>query len=325
MPKADERTATRSPARPKRIKAGLAAGLAVLAVAAPLPAAVAQVEAGGEAQMQDLIDELRTELERGEKERLIDPWFLRDLRQAIDRYDNPWDRLIFEDAFSSRGSRPEPPWQVVAGEILVDWRYGMRSVVEPVAVELQAEAPQEEEPEGKLDQLFGALLKRAAGKREQAQSQPTLDLGTELKPAAAIVPKPITNAFSIRMEVTSRPVEGVDAPRFEFGPYQGESAAAGYRLALLPGRRPSLELTSTSSRGTVSTIDLHDGALALEDGKVHVVEWTRNVDGRMAVSVDGTQVMDAGDRRFTGNFDGFSLANQGGDFALRTIRIDGTE
>jgi hypothetical protein len=28
------------------------------------------------------------------------------LRQAIDRYDNPSNALIFEDSFSTRGSRP---------------------------------------------------------------------------------------------------------------------------------------------------------------------------------------------------------------------------
>ena len=303
-------------------KAGLTAGLClvVLAVSDPVTPAFAQPEATEEAQLQDLIKELRTKLERGEQERLIDPWFLRDLRQAIGRYDNPWDSLILEDGFSGRGSRLDPPWQVIAGEILVDWRYGMRSVVQPVVQpEKQPQAP----PENALGQIFGALLREATG-TQQEQEEPTLDLTSEVSTAAAIAPKTITNAFAIRMELTSRPVEGVHSPRFEFGPYQGEGAAAGYRLALLPGSTQSMELTSVSSRDTVSTIDIYDEPLNLGDGEAHVIEWTRARNGRMLVQVDGVEVMNVVDRRFTGNFDGFSVANQGGDIALRSIRIDGT-
>ncbi len=321
----------KSAAKSKQLKAVVAAslGLAAFTTAFPPTPALAQTEASAENQLGDLIDELRSQLERGEKERLIDPWFLRDLRQALDRYDNPWDTLIFEDSFSTRGSRPAPPWQVVSGEMLVDWRYGMRSVVEPVAVKQPAAEPEPEpeEPDDPLGQIFGALLKKATGTQQQTQTQtqPTLDLGTETTPAVAIVPRPISNAFSVRVELTTRRLDGTDAPRFEMGPYQGQDAAAGYRLAVLPGSRPLLELTSISSRGTVSTVDLNDGDLALADGKAHVVLWTRTADGRMAVSVDGTEVINVSDRRFTGGFDGVSVANQGGDFALRSIRIDGTD
>jgi hypothetical protein len=323
----EEKHVTKPAAQSKQLKAVMAAGLGLAALTATIPAApaLAQTEVSADTQLKDLIGELQTQLERGEKERLIDPWFLRDLRQAIDRYDNPWDTVIFEDSFSTRGSRPAPPWQVVSGEMLIDWRYGMRSVVEPVAVEQPETQEQPEEPDDPLGQIFGALLKKATGTQQQTQSQPTLDLGTETTPAVAIVAKPVSNAFSIRAELTTRSLDGLDAPRFEMGPYQGQDATAGYRLAVLPGSRPSLELTSTSSRGTVSTVDLYDEGLSLEDGKAHVIVWTRTADGRMAVSVDGTEAINVSDRRFTGGFDGFSVANQGGDFALRSIRIEGTD
>ncbi len=78
-----------------------------------------------------LIDELRQLIERGEKERLADPWYLRDLSALADRYDWPWRARILSEDFSDRGPRPPPPWQVTAGEFLIDWRFGMRAVVEP--------------------------------------------------------------------------------------------------------------------------------------------------------------------------------------------------
>jgi len=295
-------------------------GLVVFSLADPGSSAFAQSQPSEEGQLQSLIKELNAELERGEEKRLIDPWFLRDLRLTISRYDNPWDTQIFEDDFSSRSSQPSPPWQVIAGEIMVDWRYGMRSVVRPLPQEdEQTQAPKE----NTLGQLFGAILKEATKERQESK-EPSPAKPTEVSTAAAIAPVTITSAFAIRLELTSRLVEGVEMPRFEFGPYQGDGAMAGYRLALLPGRTPSLELTSVSSRGTVSTIELYEEPLKLADGEVHVIEWTRDRSGRNVVQVDGVQVLDVVDRRFSEKFDGFSVANGGGDFALRSIRIDGT-
>jgi len=322
MPQSEQNPTIAIPGRRLRLKTGLAAGLGlfVFAVAAPAAPAFAQSQPTEATQLKSLIKDLNAELQRGEDKRLIDPWFLRDLRQTISRYDNPWDTLIFEDNFSSQGSRPGPPWQVISGEILVDWRYGMRSVVQPIP---QADEQQQAAQENSLGQIFGAFIKEATknrqDQREQTPSQPA-----EASVAAAVAPVSITNAFAIRLELTSRPVEGVESPRFEFGPYQGEGAAAGYRLALLPGQKPSLELTSVSSRNTLSTIALYDDPLGLEDGQTHVIEWTRNGNGEMIVRVDGKEVMNVVDRRFSGSFDGFSMANRGGDIALRSIRIDGT-
>ena len=132
----------------------------------------------------------------------------------------------------------------------------------------------------------------------------------------------------MRVELTSRMVPGSAEPRFEFGPYQGANASAGYRLAYRPGATggtPSLELLRLSSRGGTSTIELYDKPLKLEDGKAHVIEWTRNRRGRMVVRVDGNEVMNVIDRGFRDPFDGVALVNSGGDYALRSITIDGVD
>ena len=44
------------------------------------PSPAAAQDADGNDKLQALIQELRDQLKRGEKERLIDPWYLRDLR-----------------------------------------------------------------------------------------------------------------------------------------------------------------------------------------------------------------------------------------------------
>jgi len=287
----------------------------------PLSLAVAQLQPTGQGQIEELIDELKIQLQRGERERLIDPWFLRDLRLTIGRYEYPWGKRLFSDDFSGRGPQPDPPWQVTAGEFLIDWRYGLRSVVKPRRQAREERGATEEEAVG---QLLGELLREAMRGKEE-QQRPADVTPAEPGFAAAIAPVMITNAFALRLEMTSRPVEGTVAPRFEMGPYQGKEASVGYRLVYTPGTTPSLELISVSARGTVSTIELYGKPLELEDGQVHVIEWTRAVDGLMVIRVDGNEVMNVADRRFRDPFEGFAVVNSGGDYALRSITIDGTE
>ena len=308
----------------RSVIAGLA--LAVFAAGATSwsgPAAAQADPAVGDPQLRVLLKELNELFDRGERERLIDPWYLRDLRKVLGRYENPWDKRLFSDDFSGRGPQPDPPWQVTAGEFLIDWRYGLRSVIEAPA---PTPAETQERGAGKdpIKQLFGQFLKQTLqGRQDQQPAAPPVAPTY----AAAIVPVRITNAFSLRLELTARLVPGVAEPRFEFGPYQGANASAGYRLAYNPGARagaPSLELLRLSSRGGVSTVELTDKPLKFEDGKPHVIEWSRDRGGRMVVKVDGAQVMEVTDRSFRDPFDGIALVNSGGDYALRSITVDGT-
>ena len=290
--------------------------------------AAAQADAAGEGkQLRALIKELKGQFERGERERLIDPWYLRDLRKVLGRYENPWAKRLFSDDFSGRGPQPDPPWQVTAGEFLIDWRYGLRSVIEPPPpAPVQAQPQQPKSDKDQIKQLFGQLLQQTF-QGQQAQQQQAAPPPSAPSFAAAIAPVRITNAFALRLDLTSRTVPGLTDARFEFGPYQGANASAGYRLAYSPGAAPgvpSLELLQLSSRGAISTVEFYDQPLRLEDGKSHVIEWTRAPGGHMVVRVDGAEVMNVTDRSFRDPFDGVALINSGGDYALRSITIDGT-
>ncbi len=302
--------------------------LAVLAVGAMTwsgPAAAQADPAAGDPQLRMLLKELTEQLDRGERERLIDPWYLRDLRKVLGRYQNPWDKRLFGDDFSGRGPQPDPPWQVTAGEFLIDWRYGLRSVIEAPAAPVETQ--QRKSDNDPVKQLFGQLLQQTLQGGQNQQEQQPAAAPAAPSYAAAIAAVRITNAFSLRLEMTARLVPGVAEPRFEFGPYQGANASAGYRLAYTPGARAgtaSLELLRLSSRGGVATVELTDKPLKFEDGQSHVIEWSRDRGGHMVVKVDGAQVMEVTDRSFRDAFDGIALVNSGGDYALRSITIDGT-
>ena len=83
-------------------------GALVVGVTDPLSPAAAQSQPTGERQLQDLIKELKTQLQRGERERLIDPWFLRDLRETIGRYEYPWVKRLFSDDFAGQADINAP-------------------------------------------------------------------------------------------------------------------------------------------------------------------------------------------------------------------------
>lgn len=86
---------------------------------------------------------------------------------------------------------------------------------------------------------------------------------------------------------------------------------------------PSLGLTRQSP-GQSSVIAFSDSVPALDDGVRHTVQWRRTDGGTLIVLVDGAEVMRAIDRSIRNPFDGVSILNRGGDYAISHISIDGT-
>ena len=85
---------------------------AIVQLAGAAPAAAQAGGLDGGDRLQALIKELKSQLDRGERERLIDPWFLRDLRGTLRNYEWPWSKRLLADDFSGRGPAPDPPWRV---------------------------------------------------------------------------------------------------------------------------------------------------------------------------------------------------------------------
>ncbi len=286
--------------------------------------------ATGDNPVRQLIDEITREIERAEQERLADPWWLRDLRNVLARYDYPWQVSIFSDDFSGRGPAPDAPWKVTAGEMLIDWRHGLRSVIEPPRPQAQTGATGSNSGNEVVTQLFGQILQNSLGGQQGGQQSGQQAAQPAATYAAATLPVPVTNAFAMSLELSGRPLGGSGQPaptRFEWGPYIGANAAQGYRLAYNGGGQggagPALELLRLSSRGT-STLFAVDQPVNLEDGQIHKIVWTRDLGGTMKIVLDGQPIMDLVDRSFAQPFDGLALVNGGGDFALRQLTIEGT-
>jgi len=286
-----------------------------LVITAVLPAITNAAEADPE-RLQELIGKLKAQIERAEEQRLADPWFLRDLRELIGDYEDPWRNEILYDDFSARGNTPAAPWQITAGEFLIEWRHGLRSVVEPSRQQTQTRREGEE-----VERLVGALLEQALGGGERGRATAE-DPGY----AAILAPVPFANAFAIDIELNSRAMER-SGGSIEWGPYQGEDAASGYRLVYTPDPGvglPALALHRFTPRGS-STLEFHDGPIDLQDGHTHELRWTRATDGMMTVLLDGEPLLQVRDRGFRDPFDGFAVINRGGDYAVREITIMGAD
>ncbi len=128
----------------------------------------------------------------------------------------------------------------------------------------------------------------------------------------------IPNAFSIVLQFGS---SSRNAGRFVVGVTQGKRRL-GYRLAYNPGSNQPIELIRRGNRGA-AIIDATYGKLKLEDGELHKLQMTRDRHGEMTIRVDGNVMICTVDQAFRGQFDGILMINRGGDYTIRSIRVDG--
>jgi hypothetical protein len=258
-------------------------------------------------EVDELVKNLEKLIDQAERDRAADPQFLEDLRDVLAGYTNPWQtRLLFDD-FRDGNFTANPAWTVVSGQFKVDRKgsyTGLRSTIIPPGYVTGQNQP------GSADNLAAAILGTILN--QQATTQPTA------QHAAIYTPAKISNSFAVRLEFAS----GERFGRFDFGPYQGPSATVAYRIAYLPGQKDSIRLLRITQKGTVA-VGVYKGVINLEDGRRHVIEWTRDRNGKMIVTLDGQDIITASDRTIQKPFDGFLMINSGGSYWVRSVTVDG--
>ncbi|WP_372613111.1 peptidoglycan-binding protein [Halomonas sp.] len=219
-------------------------------------------------------------------------------------------RVALQDDFSDGDYRRNPAWTVLSGRFNVD-RDGLRTVVElPDESASTAPSLRSDRPEDIGLAILQLVLEQTG--TVQPGAAPT---ATET--ARIFVASPIRNAFKMELDLASRQREG----SLEVGVFQGNRPGGGYRLVYHPDSRPGLSLMRLTSNSS-EVIASSDDSLNLEDGSFHTLAWTRNQNGGMRISVDGQRVIQARDTSFREPFQGFVLANHGGDYSLGRIRVE---
>ncbi len=130
----------------------------------------------------------------------------------------------------------------------------------------------------------------------------------------------ISNSYSIQLDMISRKADG----RFESDVFQGYQRSAGYRLAYNAGASPSFELLRYGRSGE-RRLATHGRRVNLEDNYRHRILFVRDESGGMSVSVDDKTLLQVNDRSFRDPFNGLTLVNDGGEFAVREISVMGVQ
>ena len=282
-------------------------------------------------EAQELVDQIRDLTEKARKERSADRWLLRSLDDLVTKYEWPWrEELLFED-FSDGDFTQQPHWNVVSGEFWVDSSIGLRSRIYPRRREETRRQEQKQEEENERSQkqdigtaLLGAILSEALKpkeKRPRAQQEKQQEEKPEEATRAEIqLPITIPVAFALRTELSvhNRPSEN---GHLQFAIYQGKETDYGYLLALNTGPEPQLELFQRY-RGRnmlIERIKLPD----INDGQSHELEWRMTNYGDIELLLDRESILKSRDRAFSKGFTRLAIINEGGDFGVRNIQLQG--
>ncbi len=266
---------------------------------------------GGSADVGALLESLEKLIDQAERDRAADPQFLLDLREVLAGYQAPAMKRLLSDDFKDGNYTQNPTWTVSAGQFAIDKKgsyTGLRStIIPPGTVSGQT---QSQSGAAVALNILNVLLNQPGQTQTQTQSNTQY--------AAIYTPVKVSNAFAVRLEFASAETFG----QFHFGPYQGSGNVA-YKVAYLPGQQNNIRLLRVTSKGT-TTIGNSKNAVNLEDGQRHVIEWTRDGNGKMAVMLDGTAVINVADKSIANPFVGFYMINYGGSYWVRSITVDGT-
>lgn len=220
-------------------------------------------------------------------------------------------RVVLRDDFSDGDYRRTPSWTVLSGDFDVNAN-GLRSVVTTQqAGNRTPSGLNSDRPEEVGLAVLGMILEqRRNGDNEAA---------TRVEPAQIFVNAPVDNAFRVELELASSQTPG----SLSLGVFQGNrpTNGTGYHLVYSAGSQPALTLVRQIA-GNTETVARHDGRLELEDNRFHRLVWTRDENGHMEIRVDDRRLLRAQDNGLRDPFQGFVLANQGGDFTLGRIRIE---
>ena len=291
---------------------------------------------------QDMVNQLRDLIRAAEQARAADPRFLGDLNALADRYDGlaqtqvpapvpvPVARTVLQDDFRDGNFDRGTVWRITRGRWWIDHNAGLRSYVAdqryaPQVTTQQDPAPAPERPRDDLaEAIIGNILEEVlrpedggAQPQPQPAPQPPPQGQGDSLPAEILAEANIPNAFSLRLELSSRERYG----EFRAGVYQVSTQNGwGYALAYTPGTQTPLRLMRVS-RGQHTVISYLDDAIIFEDNTLHVIEWRRDTNGRMTVTVDGNRLLDVTDRRLRDPFTLVALGNQGGDYGIRSVSL----
>ncbi|WP_085907882.1 peptidoglycan-binding domain-containing protein [Kiloniella majae] len=251
-----------------------------------------------------LVKQLRELDNDGQKSPLTGTQYKQRISALLADYDRPWSTRVLYDSFRDGDFALNPRWFVESGDFDVVNREYLYSSV-PVA-----EIKSTEKDKNGAEEIVGIFSNIFLKDSGNSQREKQYKGYAELYSAADI-----TNSFSARMNLNGL----LDNGRLNFGVYQGTSRINGYSLSYITGKNSVITLTRTSSDGkaVLGTVNLEQSLSA----EIHNVELRRDNQGKMEVILDDKLLFEAKDISLKGDFDGFVIGNQGGNFRLYEVEV----
>jgi len=256
-------------------------------------------------QLKSLIADLKAKIAAAEQSQAASPDFLEDLKALAAKYEalqtgQPTaggmapGTQIFADTFSDGDYTSNPTWKVSAGTWVVDPNgnnRGLSSKIRPQKLN--------------INNVLGALLNSPSGNTNQQNQF-----------ASIYTPVKIPNAFALKVTLTSKDKQGA----LNLGVYQGASGSTLYRMVYQPGATPGIAIQKVTSSGAV-TLGSYNSMVNLEDGNAHTLQFTRDAQGNMKVTLDDQTAATAKDTSITGDMAGLLFINSGGAYYIREVKV----
>ncbi|MFO7878301.1 MAG: peptidoglycan-binding protein [Desulfovermiculus sp.] len=233
-----------------------------------------------------------------------------DQRKEAKQQQDPWTQVLLHDEFADANFTSNPEWIQTAGTFWVDSNYFLRTKRD--VPEAQKQADQQASQEQRVTEVFGQVVKELMNPQQGEQTQSIPELYTKLK---------LGNAFALHIDIQM--FSDKRGQSFELKTYQGQDRSSGYALRFLNQKEQSLALIRFSQSGS-SVIDVIRQDKLINANHFQSISWLRHKDGEMRVLINDKEVLSTQDNMFRG-FDGLSLINLGGDYAVRSIRVLGSD
>ncbi|MCA1785115.1 MAG: hypothetical protein LC657_03930, partial [Desulfobacteraceae bacterium] len=124
------------------------------------------------------------------------------------------------------------------------------------------------------------------------------------------------------IEVTMIMLSNQIGQSFEFRTYHDQYRNSGYVVKFLHEKEQSIALIRFDQSGS-SVIDMTRQERIFRQNAPQSLSWMRYADGEMKVMIGEEEILNTKDNMFKG-FDGISFINEGGDYAVDSIRILGS-
>ncbi|SHI56813.1 hypothetical protein SAMN02745216_00168 [Desulfatibacillum alkenivorans DSM 16219] len=297
----------------------LAACVLIAGLLFAMPAASIAADDGdsGVQTLQSMISDLEKAIESADKRMIAHPSFLDELRGLVEAYKAKIRTVFFSDDFSDGNYKLSPRWTVDSGFFLVTPGKRLRSQVN----EKKAAAKQggsSNQGEEVFNILLKGMLDAATNDQGSQQGAATQSVKEYETPAVIRTACSIPAAFEADVSFAAEPSQGA----MEMVLMGGSPARALYRLvynASPSADRPIQIIREKGGRSYV--IDMAGEYPMLEDGRLHRIQWSRDMNGNMLVMVDGKTLIRTVELFYRDSFTGFALANQGGIWEWDSVRI----